>query len=76
MPRIVQWEMIEFPATHYIAASKAIHLQGTPLIELWFPTLILFILAVELVEIATFLFRKKVIVTFSWRKLLRRGETS
>jgi ABC-2 type transport system permease protein len=76
MPWIVQLEMIEFPATHFVVASKAIHLQGTSIVDLWFPTLILFILAVELIEIAAFLFRKKVIITFSWRKLLRMKEAA
>jgi ABC-2 type transport system permease protein len=76
MPFIVQLEMIEFPATHYVAASKAIHLQGTSIVDLWFPALILLILAVELLEIAAFIFRKKVIVTFSIKKLLRMGKSS
>lgn len=74
MPFIVQLEMIEIPATHYVVASKAIHLQGTSLLDLWFPALILLILAVELIEIAAFVFRKKVIVTFSLRKLLGMKE--
>lgn len=76
MPWIVRIEMIEFPATHYVTASKAIQLQGTSIIELWFPTLILVILAVEILEIAVFIFRKKVIITFSFKKLLGRGEAS
>ncbi len=64
MPWIVQLELIEFPATHYVTASKAIHLQGASLRALWFPTLVLLILAVELLEIAAFAFRKKVVIDF------------
>jgi ABC-2 type transport system permease protein len=69
MPWIVQLEMVEFPATHYVVASKAIYLQGTSIVDLWFPTVVLLVLAVELIEIAAYVFRKKVIVTFSIRKL-------
>ena len=76
MPRIMQWETIEFPSTHYVAASHAIQIQGSSLRSVWFPTLILFILAVELLEVATWVFRKKVIMTFSWKKLLGRKEVS
>ncbi len=76
MPFLVRLEMIEFPATHYVSASKAIQLQGTSIVALWFPTLVLAILAFEILEVATFIFRKKVILTFSFKKLLGRGETS
>lgn len=76
MPKLVQLELIEIPSTHYVAASKAIQLQGTSLWDLWFPTLLLVILAVELLEIATFIFRKKVILTFSLRKLFRKATSA
>lgn len=69
MPWIVQLEMVEFPAAHYVVASKAIYLQGTSIVDLWFPTVVLLVLAVELIEIAAYVFRKKVIVTFSIRRL-------
>lgn len=72
MPKLVQLELIEIPSTHYVAASKAIQLQGTSLLDIWFPTLILFVLAIELLEIATFIFRKKVVLTFSLRNLFKR----
>lgn len=76
MPEIMQWETVEFPSTHYVAASRAIQLQGSSLRSLWFPTLILLILAVELLEVAAWIFRKKVIMTFSFKKLLGRKEVS
>jgi ABC-2 type transport system permease protein len=76
MPKLVQLELIEIPSTHYVAASKAIQLQGTSLLDLWFPTLLLVILAVELLEIATFIFRKKVILTFSLRNLFGKEKTA
>lgn len=76
MPKMVQWETIELPSTHYVAASRAIQLQGASLSDLWFPTLILFILAVELLEVAAWIFRKKVIITFSLKKLLGREEVT
>ncbi len=76
MPRLMQWETIELPSTHYVAASRAIQLQGASLSDLWFPTLILFILAMELLEVAAWIFRKKVIMTFSLKKLLGRKEVT
>lgn len=70
MPLIVKAEMVEFPSLHYVALAKAIFLQGTSITDLLFNFVILVILAIEYFEIAAFAFRKKIVLTFSWRKLL------
>jgi ABC-2 type transport system permease protein len=69
MPWIVQLQMVEFPTTHFVTASKAIFLKGSGIGDLIFPTAVLAFLAIGVTEIATYIFRKKVTITFSFKKL-------
>lgn len=70
MPEIVRLELIGLPGVHFVIVARAIQLQGATLIDLAFPVLMLAVLSVSFLEFATFIFRKKVILDFSWRKLL------
>ena len=68
MPFLVQLEMASFPSVHYVALAKAMFLQGTHIRDLLFNFIILTILAFELLEVAAFIFRKKIILTWPWRR--------
>lgn len=63
MPFAIQLELQMFPATQYVAASKAIYLQATPLADLWFPVLAMAASGVLFIEVSIVLFRKKVLLT-------------
>lgn len=60
MPWVIRLEMLMLPITHYVAVSKALFLQGTPLASLWFNTLALIGLGVAITALSVALFRKKV----------------
>ncbi|MCB9436746.1 MAG: ABC transporter permease [Anaerolineales bacterium] len=64
MPQLVQLEMMSLPATHFVTAGKAIYLQGTALRELWLQVVLLTVISVEMLEVSTFIFRKKVVGGF------------
>jgi ABC-2 type transport system permease protein len=60
MPGVIQLELQMLPVTHFVTASKAIYLQGTPLGALWFNALALLGLGVGILLVSVALFRKKV----------------
>lgn len=72
MPLIVQIELWQLPSTHFVELSKAIYLQGTSITEMLFPFIFLIVLGIEFIEIAVFIFRKKVTIDFSFAKLIGR----
>lgn len=73
MPFELQLELQWFPATQYVAASKAIYLQATPITDLWFPVVMMAVSGIIFFEGSTFLFRKKVGLSLPFlNKLLAR----
>jgi ABC-2 type transport system permease protein len=60
MPGVVQLELQMLPVTHFVSASKAIYLQGTPVSALWFDGLVLLGLGMGILLVSVAMFRKKV----------------
>lgn len=60
MPWVVRLEMLMLPVTHYVAVSKAMYLQGTGILTLWFNAAALVGLGVAITALSVVLFKKKV----------------